>query len=182
LHRGHPLSPEQKISEINNLNTGDELHIVKFEPSRPEPRSPSPVRQNGQNEISLSNRATPYSRHGTNSNTRFNKCAILYRNFKACVQASVRSENPADRIRYNTPEVESPVEPKVVDLGNHIKIMATTVRNWALELHKLSDKLIQDPELRVGTQEREELRRKRSEKNGKYIIIMSCDSYFCRTF
>ena len=118
LHCGRPLSPELKISEIENLNTGDDLHIVKTEPRRQEPRSPtSLVRQNHRNGVQLPipadefrarvqnlvnetrrNRPTPYTPHRNTSNARYNNCAILHRNFEACVQASMRGQ---DRV-YNT--------------------------------------------------------------------------------
>jgi len=64
------------------------------------------------------------------------------------------------------------MEPKVVDLGNHVRIMANTVKNWALELHKLSDQLIRDPVVQTDSAEREELRRKWSQTFfGKYFSV-----------
>jgi len=107
LHRGRHLSPDQKIGEIENLKSGDQLHVVKTEPRRPSDRPrptvqtgirlqipPGEVRTQLQNFVNETRRArpTPYNRERsarTSSNARYNNCAILYRNFEACVQASV---------------------------------------------------------------------------------------------
>jgi hypothetical protein len=176
LHRGRHLSPDQKISDIENLHSHDQLHVVKTEPRRPEPRpNPPPLQgtyrlnipqpqfraqlQNFVNENRRAARPAPYNNPRNSSNARYNNCAILYRNFEACVRASMNGQNPADRIRYNDPETESPAEPTASDLGQHVRALANTVRNWALELNRLSDELIRDVEVPAGSREREELRR-----------------------
>lgn len=203
LLKGRQLLPDQKISEIDGLTSGDQLHLVTTTLPPPQPPAPnpslalsenpsqmSPIRENSDiGEITVRSttlpeesrqqlqsylrqqqrrmQSVPYNRPAgpgpnrqqSSTHARYNNCAILHRNFDACVEASMNGLDPAQRTRFNDPLSESPPVPAAADLGSHILGLARTVRNWALELNRLSNELIRDVEAPTGTPEREALRR-----------------------
>lgn len=92
------------------------------------------------------------------AHARLNNCSILHRNIDACVTASSASSDPSGRTRYNDPAQTTAAEPSAIDFGNHVFKLAATVRDWALELNRLSDVLVRDPEF-SGPEHREKVRR-----------------------
>ena len=75
------------------------------------------------------------------------------------MNASVSEMDPASRIRHNHPVSAAPANPGAVDLGNHVIDLAGTIRQWALELNRLSDVMIRDVDVTNDADARENLRR-----------------------
>ena len=88
---------------------------------------------------------------------RIRNIEILLRNIKACVENSALDAEPGQRRRYNEPENVVLNQPSVVQLGNNLIEFGQLMRKWAIELSKLSDLLIRDPEITVA--DRDYLRR-----------------------
>ena len=81
----------------------------------------------------------------------------MLRNIKACVENSALDAEPLNRPRYNEPEGQVAAQPSVVELGEKLIEFGQVIRKWAVEMSKLSDFLIRDPEMTM--EEREYVRR-----------------------
>ena len=170
MFRGRLLIEADQLKHVNGLTTGDEVHVVYSNiplqvppeitvrsttlPEESRLRIQSLVRQQQR-----SLRGRPYNHAQTRVRNRFNNCLILHRNFAACVDASIQGTNPPDRIRFNDPVEHSPDQPTAVDLGQHVRQLSQTVYKWALELNRLSNRLLIDGEVAEDTAEKETFRR-----------------------
>ena len=59
--------------------------------------------------------------------------------------ASQENVRPEDRIRHNQPDIPTPENPTVGDFGNHLIQLSGKIREYAVELSRLSDLLVRDP-------------------------------------
>ena len=169
LYQSKKLDPKSKLEEVAGLKSDEVIYAVSNK-QLPDPRrSRSPAvfdvrRQMSQINIqqNRSNRTQPYPPRPrpppNRAYGRMNNCNILHRNIDACIEASVRSMNPSDRVRHNDPVSATPADPTAVDLGQHVLQMASSIRSWALELNKLSDFLVRDDDF-IDAADRERTRR-----------------------
>ena len=137
------LVDEEVLKDITGLLNGSKLFVV---PDRdlPSPPTPPPIQP-------------------SEAFAKFNNMMILYRNIVACVTSSVSEGNPSNRIRYNDSDQAISPRPSGIELGRHIIELSKTVKTWAVELHKLSDLLIRDPNL--DGQDAKELARRLIQNN-----------------
>ena len=144
LFNSRVLHNQKKLNEIPGLKGSEEIYAVSGKPL-PKPCHRQTRRQN----------VHPYSKN--QAHRKLVNCKIFHRNFKSCIDASVRNINPSDRIRHNNPETRTSNVPMVSEAGEHFLEMAKSVQEYALQLNKLSNFLIVDPVL--DAEKRENARR-----------------------
>jgi len=176
LFRGIEITMDKNLMDINGLDNNSELQLVcSVPPTRP---LINEVRVQGRNmpdvaaELNsliqrhvrpVNRTGTPYERNRTETvrspaYQRFNNCNILSRNFQACIEASQENVRPEDRIRHNQPDIPTPDNPTVGDFGNHLIQLSGKIREYAVELSRLSDLLVRDPAIENDTV-KEDIRR-----------------------
>ena len=78
---------------------------------------------------------------------QMNQVKVYQRNFDTCVRGALRNEDPAQRIRYDFPEVATVEHPGVVEFGEFTQEMANTMRMWSHSLEDLGQLLMIDPQV-----------------------------------
>ena len=134
------------LSTVDGLQSGQVLYVVPNAPLPPINPQRSSTADNRSNR-----RLQPY--RVNRAQTRLYNCDVLHKNIVACINASATAMNPVERTRFNEPAEPTPTDPTAIDFGNHVMKFATAMRDWAVELNKMSDLLIRDPELTGSDQE-----------------------------
>jgi len=103
-----------QLSEIRGIEHGIEVHVVQQAPPPPQrDRQLQPLIQ------------SPLVRQLSSAAVRrFNNCSIFYRNFQACVEASIGNIHPSQRLRHNVPREITPSNVHAANLGHHIRELA----------------------------------------------------------
>jgi len=73
-----------------------------------------------------------------------NSSRILLRNFQACVSNASHQLKPGDRVRFNVPPTKTQDNVISNDLGIFVTEVSEVVREFAVELSKLSNHMVQD--------------------------------------
>ena len=88
-----------------------------------------------------------------------NSCRILLRNFQACNRNAEYGRNPTDRVRFNVVTTKTQDNVCSADIGDFITEVSVEVKRFAVELSKLSNKMIQDRALDRNSREYEQYKR-----------------------
>jgi hypothetical protein len=73
-----------------------------------------------------------------------NSCRILLRNYRACVTNATNNLPPIERVRFNVPPTKTQENVISHDLGTFVTEVSQVTREFAVELSKLSNHMIQD--------------------------------------
>jgi len=131
------LDEKTKLNEISGLKSYEEIYAVARKPV-PQPQS---TIENTANQFASMTLQSSRNR----ANRKLVNCKIFHRNFKSCINASLGDMDPSGRIRHNDPETRTSNVPMVSEAGEHILEMAESVKQYALEISRLSNLLIMDP-------------------------------------
>ena len=78
--------------------------------------------------------------------TQLNQAKVYQKNFDTCVRAAQRNEDPAQRMRFDFPEIPTVEHPGISEFGEFTQDMAQTMRTWSHSLEDLGQLLINDPQ------------------------------------